>query len=110
MDIILDILKDEAKEMRTMIYDAGVSSFYLGKKGLAFVSCINTSEVRKMRPCKANLSHAYLIQADFVNTQCQGANFKDVQFNKQIKLQSGGEINKEAIKAIEDAQPYLVTP
>jgi hypothetical protein len=47
LDIILDILKDEAKEMRTMIYDAGVSSFYLGKKGLAFVSCINTSEVRK---------------------------------------------------------------
>jgi uncharacterized protein YjbI with pentapeptide repeats len=60
-----------------------------------------------MRPCKANLSHAYLIQADFVNTQCQGANFRDAKFNKKTKLQSGGEINKEAIKAIEDAQLYL---
>jgi hypothetical protein len=30
-----------------------------------------------------------------------------MQSNKQIKLQSGGEINKKAIKAIEDAKPYL---
>ncbi|SMN02223.1 FIG00921294: hypothetical protein [uncultured Candidatus Thioglobus sp.] len=37
LDIMLDISEEEAKEIRTMIYDAGVSSFYLGKKGLAFV-------------------------------------------------------------------------
>lgn len=37
LDIIIDISKDEAKEIRKMIYNAGVSSFYLGKKGLAFV-------------------------------------------------------------------------
>ncbi|CAC9644373.1 FIG00921294: hypothetical protein [uncultured Gammaproteobacteria bacterium] len=47
LDIILDIPKDKAKEIRTMINNAGVSSFYLGKKGLAFVNDINISEVIK---------------------------------------------------------------
>ncbi|SMN01323.1 FIG00921294: hypothetical protein [uncultured Candidatus Thioglobus sp.] len=37
LDIMLDISEEKAKEIRTMIYSAGVSSFYLGKKGLAFV-------------------------------------------------------------------------
>ncbi len=37
LDIMLDIPRDRAKEIRTMINNAGVSSFYLGKKGLAFI-------------------------------------------------------------------------
>lgn len=37
LDIVIDISKDKAREIRSMINDAGVSSFYLGKKGLAFV-------------------------------------------------------------------------
>lgn len=37
LEIMLDVSEDKAKEIRTMINNAGVSSFYLGKKGLAFV-------------------------------------------------------------------------
>jgi hypothetical protein len=37
LDIVIDISRDKAEEIRSMINDAGVSSFYLGKKGLAFV-------------------------------------------------------------------------
>lgn len=40
LEIILDIDKEKAKELKKMIDDAGVSSFYLGKKGLAYVSDI----------------------------------------------------------------------
>lgn len=38
LEINLDIADEKAKELRNMITDAGVSSFYLGKKGLAYVS------------------------------------------------------------------------
>jgi len=38
LEIKLDISRDKAKEIRGMIEDAGVSSFYLGKKGLAYIS------------------------------------------------------------------------
>ena len=47
LEITLDISKDKAKEIRTMIRNAGVSSFYLGKKGLAYVEDIKIAEVRK---------------------------------------------------------------
>jgi hypothetical protein len=40
LEINLDIDKDKAREIKTMIDNAGVSSFYFGKKGLAFVSDI----------------------------------------------------------------------
>jgi len=40
LEINLDIEPDKAKELKTMIDNAGVSSFYLGKKGLAYVSRI----------------------------------------------------------------------
>jgi len=42
LEIELDIDKEKAKEIETMIENAGVSSFYLGKKGLAYVSSIDT--------------------------------------------------------------------
>lgn len=32
LDIVIDISRDKAEEIRSMINDAGVSSFYLGKK------------------------------------------------------------------------------
>jgi len=38
--ITIDIDRQRAKEIRTMIENAAVSSFYLGKKGLAYVSKI----------------------------------------------------------------------
>lgn len=38
--ISLDIPKEKAKELNRMIESAGVSSFYLGKKGLAYVKSI----------------------------------------------------------------------
>jgi len=41
LEIILDIDNDRAKDLRRKINDAGVSSFYLGKKGLAYVSDIS---------------------------------------------------------------------
>lgn len=40
LEITLDIDDAKAKELKRMINDAGVSSFYLGKKGLAYVSDI----------------------------------------------------------------------
>ncbi len=47
LEIYLDISKERAKEIRSMIRDAGVSSFYLGKKGLAYVEEIKVAEVKK---------------------------------------------------------------
>ncbi|MDP8170650.1 type I-Fv CRISPR-associated protein Cas5fv [Pasteurella skyensis] len=40
LEIILDVDVAKAKELKQMIDCAGVSSFYLGKKGLAYVSAI----------------------------------------------------------------------
>lgn len=37
LEIKIEIDKDKAREIKTMIENAGVSSFYLGKKGLAYV-------------------------------------------------------------------------
>ena len=45
--IIIDISRDQAKDLRNMINNAGVSSFYLGKKGLAYVTNISIKEVKK---------------------------------------------------------------
>ena len=42
--ITLNIKAEEAKYLKKMIDDAGVSSFYLGKKGLAYVTDIITEE------------------------------------------------------------------
>lgn len=42
--ITLNIKEDEAEELKGMIDNAGVSSFYLGKKGLAYVTDIITEE------------------------------------------------------------------
>ncbi|PHS70330.1 MAG: hypothetical protein COB23_04235 [Methylophaga sp.] len=44
LEIILNINRDKAKEIKSMIDNAGVSSFYLGKKGLAYVSNVSTKE------------------------------------------------------------------
>ncbi|MCP5175502.1 MAG: hypothetical protein H6996_10415 [Moraxellaceae bacterium] len=40
LEINLDISKEKAKELATLIDNAGVSAFYLGKKGLAYVKDI----------------------------------------------------------------------
>ncbi len=40
LEITLDITKEKAKELAQLIENAGVSAFYLGKKGLAYVSDI----------------------------------------------------------------------
>ena len=47
LEIIIDIPREEAKELKKLIDNAGVSSFYLGKKGLAYVTNISTREVKK---------------------------------------------------------------
>ena len=47
LEIVIDINRDRAKELKKMIENAGVSSFYLGKKGLAYVTNIDTREVKK---------------------------------------------------------------
>ena len=46
LEIIIDIKRDEAKTLKKMIENAGVSSFYLGKKGLAYIIKIDTREVK----------------------------------------------------------------
>ena len=82
-----------------------------------------------VKPFKANLSHAYLMGADFTDAWCQGAIFYkaqcqgagfwdtqfqgadfwdwDAQFDEGKELQLIGEIDDIAIKAIKDARPYL---
>ena len=47
LEIIIDIPRDEAKQLKSLIENAGVSSFYLGKKGLAYVKNISTKEVKR---------------------------------------------------------------
>ena len=48
LEINLDISRDKAKEIKSMIENAGVSSFYLGKKGLAYISEeIDTRELKQ---------------------------------------------------------------
>ncbi len=46
LEITIDVDRKKAQEIKTMIDNAGVSSFYLGKKGLAYVTKIDTREVR----------------------------------------------------------------
>lgn len=46
LEITLDISREKAKELKQLIGNAGVSSFYLGKKGLAYVTNIDTREVQ----------------------------------------------------------------
>jgi len=46
LEINIDVDRDKAKEIKKMIENAGVSSFYLGKKGLAYVTDIDTREAR----------------------------------------------------------------
>jgi len=46
LEVTIDISRDEAKSLKKMIENAGVSSFYLGKKGLAYVTNIDTREVK----------------------------------------------------------------
>jgi hypothetical protein len=45
LEINLKISRDKAETLKSMFENAGVSSFYLGKKGLAYVSSINTREI-----------------------------------------------------------------
>jgi len=45
LKISIDIERDEAKALKKLIENAGVSSFYLGKKGLAYVTNIDTRKV-----------------------------------------------------------------
>jgi hypothetical protein len=40
LEIIIDVDRTKGQEIKTLIENAGVSSFYLGKKGLAYVSSI----------------------------------------------------------------------
>jgi len=47
LEIIIDIPRDQAKTLKKMIENAGVSSFYLGKKGLAYITNIDTREVKR---------------------------------------------------------------
>ncbi len=47
LEINLDISRDSAIKIREMIENAGVSSFYLGKKGLAYIS--HDIDVRELR-------------------------------------------------------------
>jgi hypothetical protein len=46
LEININVDRKKAKEIKTMIDNAGVSSFYLGKKGLAYVTDIETREAR----------------------------------------------------------------
>jgi len=47
LEINIDVERAKAKEIESMIENAGVSSFYLGKKGLAYVSSISTREMKQ---------------------------------------------------------------
>lgn len=45
LEIYIDIEREKAKLFKQLIENAGVSSFYLGKKGLAYITNIDTREV-----------------------------------------------------------------
>ncbi len=45
--------------------------------------------------------------AGFMSAECQGAGFSNAKFDQPLDIQMEGEISDKAIKAIEDAQPYL---
>jgi len=45
LEINIDVDREKAKEIKSLIENAGVSSFYLGKKGLAYVTDVDTREV-----------------------------------------------------------------
>lgn len=47
LEIVIDIPRNKADDLKIKIENAGVSSFYLGKKGLAYVKNISTREVKK---------------------------------------------------------------
>ncbi len=47
LEINLNISRERAKDIQIKIENAGVSSFYLGKKGLAYVTRIDTREVEQ---------------------------------------------------------------
>jgi len=47
LEIELDVERSVAKEIKIMIENAGVSSFYLGKKGLAYVDSISTRPMKQ---------------------------------------------------------------
>ena len=44
LEIYIKINRQKANEIKNMIVNAGVSAFYLGKKGLAYVTNIDTRE------------------------------------------------------------------
>jgi hypothetical protein len=44
LDIVINVSRDKAKQIKQLIDNAGVSSFYLGKKGLAYVNSISIKE------------------------------------------------------------------
>ena len=46
LEININVDREKAKEIKKMIDNAGVSSFYLGKKGLAYITDIDTREAR----------------------------------------------------------------
>lgn len=46
LEIKISVDREKANEIKSLIENAGVSSFYLGKKGLAYVTNIDTREVR----------------------------------------------------------------
>jgi len=46
LEININVDREKAKEIKKMIDNAGVSSFYLGKKGLAYITNIETREAR----------------------------------------------------------------
>lgn len=46
LEININVDRNKAKEIKRLIENAGVSSFYLGKKGLAYVTDIDTRELK----------------------------------------------------------------
>jgi hypothetical protein len=55
----------------------------------------------------ANFMDAELQGRGLTSVECQGADFAGAQSDMPFAIQIEGEINVKAIKAIEDAQPYL---
>ena len=56
---------------------------------------------------KANFRNAQCREANFLGAECQGADFEGAKFDRPHDIQIKGEISDKAIKAIEDARPYL---
>ena len=75
--------------------------------GFSNTAQLQGADFRNAQLQGAGFRNAQLQEANFVGAECQGADFEGAKFDRPHDIQIKGEISDKAIKAIEDAKPYL---